>query len=194
VIDIVSVQVCLESYRISTYETYIYSSLQWGYCGPDEGYCYIVDDRTNADGTFGGGGVGNDVSGSCHCCSQYGYCGEGPEYWYVQSNVHLILCISCTKQFCFVDKGEITTEEELIIERAPLPDDLLTVLVSNVASPKSMLVATVRRNVLTTFNVDSAKSAGESNSATVTLLRKEHTWSALTSIWPTPTADAATMK
>ena len=54
---------------------------QWGYCGPGEGYCYVVDDGTNADGTCGGGGVGNGVCGSGHCCSQYGYCGEGPEYW-----------------------------------------------------------------------------------------------------------------
>lgn len=45
---------------------------QWGYCGPGEGYCYVVDDGTNTDGTCGGGGVGNGVCGSGHCCSEYG--------------------------------------------------------------------------------------------------------------------------
>lgn len=31
---------------------------EWGYCGPGEGYCYTVDDGTNADGSCGAGGVG----------------------------------------------------------------------------------------------------------------------------------------
>ncbi|KAL7490195.1 hypothetical protein ACHAW6_015943 [Cyclotella cf. meneghiniana] len=83
---------------------------QWGYCGPGEGYCYVVDNGSNLDGTCGGGGVGNGVCGSGQCCSQYGYCGEGSEY--------------CTG---YVDKGEVTETEEMVIQSAPLPDNLLPV-------------------------------------------------------------------
>jgi hypothetical protein len=56
-----------------------------------ENYCYTTrnaqtdstDDVPEPEtiGTCGGGGIGNGICSDGLCCSIYGFCGEGPEYW-----------------------------------------------------------------------------------------------------------------